>query len=187
MLTPEDPYALWTGEGRVCLLAPLFVLYDYSFRPSHVPSDKAIAWAAESGVLCSDEALLFPDPYPSRAAWCAARCRYTERRLREASSQAPLILINHFPLRQDLVRLKWIPRFSLWCGTRCTEDWHIRFSASVVVYGHLHIRGTHFRDGVRFEEVSMSHSAYWHDPGGLEPYLREILPGPPSQPSGTGL
>src|SRR5579859_2313483 len=34
VLTPEDPYLLWPGEGPACLLAPLFTLYDYSFRPS---------------------------------------------------------------------------------------------------------------------------------------------------------
>ncbi len=176
-LTPEDPYVLWRGEGPACWLAPLFILYDYSFRPAHVLPEKAIEWAAESGVICTDEVLLFPDPYPSRSAWCAARCLYTEKRLEEVSSQAPLVLINHFPLRQDLVRLKWIPRFSLWCGTRCTEDWHVRFAVSVVVYGHLHIRSTDFRDGVRFEEVSLGYPVNWNSRKGIEPYLREILPG----------
>ncbi len=98
-------------------------------------------------------------------------------RLQRVSSQTPLVLINHFPLRRDLAQLRWIPRFSIWCGTRSTEDWHIRFSASVVVYGHLHIRGTYFRDGVRFEEVSLGYSNDWRQANGLQPYLREILPG----------
>lgn len=179
VLTPEDPYVLWPGEGSECLLAPLFVLYDYSFRPEHVPADRAVEWAAESNVICADEVLLHPDPYPSRSAWCAARCAYTERRLQEASSRAPLVLINHFPLRQDLVRLERIPRFTLWCGTRRTEDWHARFRVTVVVYGHLHIRGTHFRDGVRFEEVSLGCSPWnWDHESGIQRYLREILPGP---------
>jgi len=89
-----------------------------------------------------------------------------------------VVLINHFPLRQDLLYLPRIPRFSLWCGTRRTEDWHRRFPVQGVVYGHLHNRATHFRDGVRFEEVSLGYPCDW-DPGrGLQHYLREILPGP---------
>ena len=175
--TPEDPYVLWTGEGTQCRLAPLFLLYDYSFRPDAVPFERAVEWAAESGIVCADEVLLSSEPYSSRSAWCAARCLYTERRLREISGQTPLVLINHFPLRQDLAQLWRIPRFSLWCGTRRTEDWHIRFPVSVVVYGHLHIRGTHFRDGVRFEEVSLGYPGDWHQSSGIQPYLREILPG----------
>lgn len=177
VLTPEDPYIRWPGEGPACLLAPLFTLYDYSFRPNDIPPDQAIEWAAESGVICADEVLLPSDPYPSRSAWCAARCSYTEKRLEEASSRTLLVLINHFPLCQDLARLRWIPRFSLWCGTRRTEDWHIRFPVLVVVYGHLHIRGTRFRDGVRFEEVSLGYPSNWHHENGIQFYLREILPG----------
>jgi predicted phosphodiesterase len=183
VLTPEDPYILWPGEGPPIRLAPLFVLYDYSFRPDDVPADHVIEWAAESGILCADEALLHPDPHPSKPAWCAARCRYTERRLREVASTARLVLINHFPLRQDLVQLERIPRFSPWCGTRRTEDWHIRFPVSVVVYGHLHIRGTHVRDGVRFEEVSFGYPHEWDADKGRQPYLREILPGLDEPPS----
>ncbi|MCI0725419.1 MAG: metallophosphoesterase [Chloroflexi bacterium] len=176
VLTPEDPYILWPGEGPSILLAPLFVLYDYSFRPDHVPFESAVEWAAMSGVLCTDEVLLHPDPYPSRAAWCAARCSYTEKRLQEASAQAPLVLVNHFPLRQDLIRLRWIPCFSLWCGTRHTEDWHTRFRVLTVVYGHLHMRATDYRDGVRFEEVSLGYPHQWQRGRGLEAHLREILP-----------
>lgn len=177
VLTPEDPYILWPGEKFACLLAPLFVLYDYSFRPDYIPADQALEWAARSGVLCTDEALLHPDPYASLSAWCDARCAYTEKRLEETASQAPLVLINHFPLRQDLVRLVHIPRFSLWCGTRQTESWHKRFPVTAVVYGHLHIRGTDYRDGVRFEEVSLGYSSQWLPELGVQGYLREILPG----------
>lgn len=178
VLTPEDPYALWPGEGPACLLAPLFVLYDYSFRPEHVPEERAVEWAAETDVICADEVLLHPDPYPSRSAWCAARCAYTEQRLLEAASGASLVLINHFPLRQDLVQLARIPRFSIWCGTQRTADWHTRFPVSVVVYGHLHVPGTQFRDGVRFEEVSLGLPQWnWDHGDGLRQHLREILPG----------
>jgi hypothetical protein len=87
-------------------------------------------------------------------------------------------LINHFPFREDLVRLRRIPRFSIWCGTRRTEDWHRRFPVAVVVSGHLHIRSTTYRDGVRFEEVSLGYPRDWQQEQGIQPYLREILPGP---------
>src|SRR6266511_6054824 len=58
VLTPEDPYVRWPGTASTCLLAPLFLLYDYSFRPNHVAADVAIEWAMESDVVCADEALL---------------------------------------------------------------------------------------------------------------------------------
>ena len=187
VLTPEDPYVHWPDSDTPCLLAPLFLLYDYSFRPDMILASAAIDWAAETGVLCTDEALLHPDPYHSRAAWCAARCRYTEARLRQVPSQVELVLINHFPLRYDLVNLPRIPRFSLWCGTRTTELWHICFRARAVVYGHLHQRGTHIRDGTRFEEVSLGYPGDWDVAYGVQSYLREILPGPPVPYSGDGL
>jgi 3',5'-cyclic AMP phosphodiesterase CpdA len=176
VLTPEDPYVYWPGAGGKYLLVPLFLLYDYTFRPDHIPVESALDWAIESGVICTDEDLLHPDPYKSRAEWCARRCRLSEERLKEVPDGASLILINHFPLRQDLINLLRYPRFTIWCGTRCTEDWHSRFRVSKVVYGHLHIRGTYFRDGVRFEEVSLGYPRNWHQERGLEYYFREILP-----------
>jgi len=178
VLTPEDPYVEWNiGDGRRYLLVPMFLLYDYSFRPPDIPEEKALEWAEESGVLCTDEELLHPDPYVSRSQWCAERCRYTEERLvREAGRNIPMVLINHFPLRREMADLKRFPRFSLWCGTYRTEDWHTRFPVSVVVYGHMHIRGTHYRDGVRFEEVSFGYPRDWTHKRGMNYYLREILP-----------
>jgi 3',5'-cyclic AMP phosphodiesterase CpdA len=184
VLTPEDPYTLWTGEGPTCVLAPLFLLYDYSFRPDHIPMDQALNWAVDSGVLCADELYLYSDPYPSRQAWCEARCGLTEARLAEVPAEHPLVLINHFPLRRDLVRLPTIPRFSLWCGTRLSENWHTRFRVAVVVSGHLHRRATDWRDGVRFEEVSLGYPRHWRQEKGVEGYLREILPGPEVPPTG---
>jgi 3',5'-cyclic AMP phosphodiesterase CpdA len=193
VLTPEDPYVTWPGEGPRAILAPLFLLYDYSFRPDHIPVEKAIAWAAEDDLLASDEVLLHSDPYPDKPAWCEARCKETEVRLTEAAERGPLVLINHFPLRRDLAILPRIPRFSIWCGTRRTEDWHLRFRAEAVIYGHLHIRATHWRDGVRFEEVSLGYPQNYDPRRGIEPYLRQILPHPahaegrgPSSPSQSG-
>lgn len=175
--TPEDPFVQWPGSDPPLFIAPTFTLYDYSFRPDDVPETEALAWAEASGVVATDEFLLHPDPYPSRQAWCEVRCRYTEERLVEtAVAPNQIILINHFPLRYDLVHLWRIPRFSLWCGTRLTEDWHTRFPIKTVVYGHLHIRGTHMRDGVRFQEVSLGNTVNWQPERGIEPYLRQIWP-----------
>ncbi len=180
VLTPEDPYPLWEGEGGPHRLAPLFLLYDYSFRPDEVPASQALGWAMEHDILCADEHLLHPDPFPSREAWCQARCELTEARLERARvlDAHPMVLINHFPLLRDHAVLPRIPRFSIWCGTRRTEDWHLRFRASVVVYGHLHIRGTRELDGVRFEEVSLGYPSQRRQPLDARDCLKQVLPHP---------
>lgn len=175
VLTPEDPYPVWPGDGPPTVIAPLFTLYDYSFAPDEVPPERAVAWATESGVLCSDEALLHPDPYPTRQAWCHARCDYTEARLREMPADHHTVLINHFQLRRDLAVLPRVPRFSIWCGTRRTEDWHVRFRARAVVMGHLHIRGTRTRDGVPFVEVSLGYPENWDSRRSVDSYVQAIL------------
>ncbi len=33
VITPEDPYPAWEGPGGPAVIAPLFLLYDYSFLP----------------------------------------------------------------------------------------------------------------------------------------------------------
>jgi hypothetical protein len=98
-----------------------------------------------------------------------------ERRLAEAARTHALVLVNHWPLRRDLVRLGRVARYAPWCGTRASEDYHQRYRALVSVHGHLHVRATDERDGVRFEEVSLGYPLHW-DPGrGVADYLREIL------------
>ena len=183
--TPEDPYVVWAREPRA-VIAPMFLLYDYSFRPDTVPADEVLAWAAADGIRSADERFLAPDPYPTREAWCAARVAWTESRLQDAAVRYPLVLINHFPLRSDLVRLSRIPRFSPWCGTRNTENWATRFGAKVVVSGHLHIRTTDWIDGIRFEEVSLGYPKDWCREQGIDGYLREVLPGPPTPKQNMG-
>jgi predicted phosphodiesterase len=176
VLTPEDPYPIVTIDGKKVRIAPLFLLYDYSFRPLDIPIEQALEWASETGDVCSDEILLQPDPYAGIAEWCHARCELTERRLEACRNDLPTVLINHFPLREDLARLPSIPRFTVWCGTRRTDDWHLRFNATVVVSGHLHIPSTSHRDGVRFEEVSFGYPEQWVGLTTLGRCLREILP-----------
>lgn len=177
VLTPEDGFPLWDGPGGPCVVAPLFVLYDYSFRPPQVTRDQVVSWAAETRNVCADEMLLDPIPYASRDDWCAARLGYTEERLAALDPSLPTVLVNHFPLRGDLIHIPRAPRFTPWCGTQATEDWHRRFRAKAVVSGHLHVRRTDWRDGTRFEEVSLGHPRQWDESRGLDHYLRNILPG----------
>ena len=130
----------------------------------------------------ADEDLLAADPYPTRDAWCAARVEATEPRLAALPADVPLIVVNHFPLNADLAVLPRIPRFSIWCGTRSTHDWHKRFRATVAVSGHLHVPRTDWIDGVRFEEVSFGYPPQRRPDRTVDSYLREILPGLPAQP-----
>ena len=177
VLTPEDPFVTWPATGHV--IAPIFTLYDYSFAPDGLTPDAAVAWAAETKVQCADELLLSPAPYASRSDWCAARVAATEARLAAVPADARTILLGHFPLRADLAILPRIPRFAIWCGTTRTTDWHTRYRADVVVSGHLHLRTTRWRDGVRFEETSLGYPAQWQQTRTAASYLRRILPEPP--------
>lgn len=179
VLTPEDPYAVWEGAGGPAVVAPLFVLYDYTFRPDGTRTKaEALARAYETGVVCTDEMLLHPDPYPSRDAWCAARIEETERRLASVDRDLPTVLVNHFPLVREPTRILRYPEFAQWCGSERTADWHLRYRASVVVYGHLHIPRIMWQDGVRFEEVSFGYPREWGRRGAPPSRATQILPSP---------
>jgi 3',5'-cyclic AMP phosphodiesterase CpdA len=175
-LSPEDPYPEWPGDPGT-VIVPMFLLYDYGFRPPEVPLEGAVNWARATGVLCGDERLLPFAPWPSREAWCHARVALTEARLAALPAGTRTVLVNHWPLRYDLARPPRVPRFSLWCGTPLTEDWGVRFHARIVVSGHIHLRTTLFRHGVRYEEVSLGYPRDWRQERGIDWYLREILPG----------
>jgi 3',5'-cyclic AMP phosphodiesterase CpdA len=189
VLTPEDPYPVWDGAGGPATIAPLFLLYDYSFGLNTAPTTAvALARACQAGVVCSDEFLLHPDPYPSRAAWCHARVREAEIRLQACAEDIPTVLVNHFPLLDQPTRVLRHPEFAQWCGTSLTADWHLRFRAAAVVYGHLHIPRTTWYDGVRFEEVSLGYPREWARRERSRGVLRRILPAsesPRRSPSGT--
>ena len=179
VLTPEDPYPVWTGAGGPVMVAPLFLLYDYTFRPPGAATQEAaLAVAYQSGIVCTDEQLLHPDPYPSREAWCRARVEYTMRRLDERDPDIPTVLINHFPLTRLPTLVLRYPEFAQWCGTELTADWHQRYAATTVVYGHLHIPRTTFEDGTRFEEVSLGYPREWRGRSQPKQWPRQILPVP---------
>ncbi len=177
VLTPEDPYPLFPTAAGPVVVAPLFTLYDYSFRDDGVSKEEALAAAETARVVCADEFLLHPAPYSTRDAWSAARVTDTERRLDAIAVELPTVLISHFPLRRDVIDLPHVPQFELWCGTRQTEDWHLRYRAIAVVSGHTHRPATVWRDGVRFEEVSFGNPAERKRRGVTQIALREILPG----------
>jgi hypothetical protein len=175
--TPEDPYPVWDGPGGVAIVAPLFLLYDYTFLPPGIGTkDQALAYAYQTGAVCTDELLLHPDPYASREEWCWARVEATERKLQSCDPAIPLILINHYPLVREPTLVLRYPEFAQWCGTTRTRDWHVRFNTLAVVYGHLHIPRVTWHDGVRFVEASVGYHWEWQRRAGPPGIPRQILP-----------
>ena len=157
VLTPEDAYPVWPDPDGDIVAAPLFVLYDYSLRPDGVTKAQAMAAAYAAGVVCADELSLPAEPYASREAWCAERLRLTRARLDAIPASMRTLLVSHWPLHPAPLRRLRHPEFSLWCGTRETADWHIRYRAVGTVYGHLHIPVADEYDGVRHQEVSLGY------------------------------
>jgi 3',5'-cyclic AMP phosphodiesterase CpdA len=177
VITPEDPYPVWDGAGGPVRIAPLFLLYDYSFGSNvGATREEALKRAYEAGVVCVDEFLLDPVPYPSRRIWCETRVRATVARLEEARPALPTVLVNHFPLLVESTRVLRHPEFAQWCGTVRTADWHRRFDATAVVYGHLHVPRTTWHEGVRFEEVSLGYPRERRGFFSRSRALRRILP-----------
>jgi len=195
VLTPEDPYPVWRGADGPVTVAPLFVGYDYSFLPEGaLTKDEGLAVAEQSGIMCTDEYLLDPDPYPSREEWCWSRVALTEGRLaRELDPAVPAVLVNHYPLVREPTRILRYPQFAQWCGTVRTADWHTRFNVAAVVYGHLHIPRVTWHDGVRFEEVSVGYPREWERRllrfgSARRPGLPwQVLPAPAVVPSPPGV
>ncbi|RCG21398.1 metallophosphoesterase [Streptomyces diacarni] len=179
VLTPEDPYARWQGPEGEVVIAPLFLLYDYSFTaPGTRTKEESLARAHETGVVCTDEFLLHPDPYPAVDDWCRERVAVTRERLDALGTDTPLVLASHWPLLREPTNVMWYPEFAQWCGTELTADWHTRYPVAAAVYGHLHIPRTTHHDGVRFEEVSIGYPREWRRRGHPRGLLRQILPTP---------
>jgi 3',5'-cyclic AMP phosphodiesterase CpdA len=176
IITPEDPYPVWDGPGNTgpVTIAPVFLLYDYTFRPDGAQTkEEGLKLAYEKGIVCTDEALLHPDPHKTIEEWCWARIEATERRLAARDPALPVVFVTHYPLVREPTRVLRYPLFAQWCGTTRTADWHLRFNAAAVVYGHLHIPRVTWYDGVRFEEVSLGYPREWG--------RRDVKPGVPRQ------
>ncbi|MCY9784175.1 metallophosphoesterase [Nocardiopsis sp. EMB25] len=177
--TPEDPYPVWEGPDGPVVVAPLFLLYDHTFRPEGTRTkEEALAVAHDAGVVCTDEYLLHPDPYPGRDAWCRARLDYTRGRLDALPQGAPTVLVNHWPMVREPTRVLRYPEFAQWCGTEETADWHVRYRARAVVYGHLHIPRTIVVDGVPHIEVSLGYPREWGPRPAPPEGPRRVLPLP---------
>ena len=177
VITPEEPYVHWVGEDGPAVIVPLFLLYDYTFRPAGATSKAdGLDRAYRTGVVSTDERLLHADPYPSTEAWCQARLAATERRLAELPAGRSTVLVNHFPLIREPTSVMRYPEFAQWCGTVSTADWPVRFNATAVVYGHLHIPRTTWHDGVRHEEVSLGYPREWRRRATAPAIPRQILP-----------
>ncbi|MGD9986991.1 MAG: metallophosphoesterase [Pseudonocardia sp.] len=187
VVTPEDPYPVWTGADGPIVVAPLFLLYDYSFLPAGTSTvEEGIAAAQAARVVCTDEFLLYPDPYASRQEWSDARITATQRRLDGIDPHLPTVLVNHWPLTRSPTRILRHPEFSLWCGSTRTADWHVRYRARTVVYGHLHVPRVTWEDGVRFVEVSLGYprEQRFRAERGIvtETLPRQVLPVPAPEP-----
>jgi 3',5'-cyclic AMP phosphodiesterase CpdA len=196
VVTPEDEFPVWDGPDGPVTVAPLFTLYDYSFRadgatagndPSaavlaaidEAVSDDgrsaALAAARKAGIKPVDEGRLHSDPYPSAAAWCRDLVAATERRLTAVTG--PVVLVSHWPLVRGPVAELRHQAFAPWCGTTLTADWPTRHQTVAAVYGHLHVPRTTGHDGVRFEEVSVGYPREWQRRGTAPPPPRVILEG----------
>jgi 3',5'-cyclic AMP phosphodiesterase CpdA len=179
VVTPEDPYPVWPHAGEPVVVAPLFLLYDYSFlTPGTHSKAESLAAAHEAGVVCTDERLLFPDPHGSIDDWCRARVESTRERLSALDPALSTVLVNHWPLTRTPTQILRYPEFAQWCGTTLTADWHVRYRARAVVYGHLHIPRLIVEDGVRMEEVSLGYPREWRRRRLERRLLRPILPEP---------
>jgi 3',5'-cyclic AMP phosphodiesterase CpdA len=177
--TPEDPYPVWDGPGGPVTVAPVFLLYDFTFRPDGAQTrEEGRTMAYDKGIICRDDALLHPDPYPTVDDWCSARLELTQARLAARDPALPVVFVSHYPLVREPTRVLRYPLFAQWCGTTRTSDWHVRFGAAAVVYGHLHIPRVTWYDGVRFEEVSLGYPREWRRRAAPPRVPRQILPGP---------
>ena len=59
VVTPEDPYPTWQTATAPVVIAPLFVLYDHTFRPAGTfTKEEALSVAASAGVVCTEEYFL---------------------------------------------------------------------------------------------------------------------------------
>ncbi|CAM5701673.1 Metallophosphoesterase OS=Streptomyces tendae OX=1932 GN=GUR47_02195 PE=4 SV=1 [Streptomyces tendae] len=176
--TPEDPYPVWEGAGGPAVVAPLFLLYDYSFLPAgcatkaegYWSTRRAPASCAATSTCCT------PIPIPAVRPGAGRGSRRPSAGSPRSPRTCPTIPVNHYPLHRHPTDVLWYPEFAMWCGTSLTADWHRRFRVDTMVYGHLHIPRTTWHEGVRFEEVSVGYPREWRKRPGPPGQLRRILP-----------
>lgn len=153
VVTPEDDFPVFDGVTVV----PLFTLYDYSFRGPGMTVEQALESAQDKQIVMTDEVAIAP--FADIRAWCWDRLTYSVKRL--SKIKGPTVLVNHWPLVQEpTLQLRW-PEIALWCGTRHTRGWAMRYNAKAVVYGHLHIPSEIEVDGVKHVEVSLGYPKEW--------------------------
>ena len=143
----------------------------------YMAAEIVIGLAADSLALISDAAHMLTDA-------ASIGLVLITMRLAARPPGMPTVLVNHWPLTRLPTLVLRYPEFAQWCGTTQTADWHQRFRAAAVVYGHLHIPRTMFEDGVRFEEVSLGYP-YEQDRHPERPrQLIQILPPGPARTLG---
>ena len=147
--TPEDPFPVFGGVT----VAPLFTLYDYSFRPPGVTASEALNAARAARATLDDE--LFIAPFVDVEAWCAERVAYSRTRL--STVEGPTLLVNHWPLVVEPTRRMRQPEMALWCGTTLTRSFARDHRAVAVVHGHLHMPEEILVEGVPHVDVSLGY------------------------------
>ncbi|GAB3708569.1 metallophosphoesterase [Corynebacterium nasicanis] len=147
--TPEDPYPVF-GDVTV---APLFTLYDYSFRPAGRSAAEALIDARAARATLDDE--LYIAPYVDVVEWCAERVAYSRERL--TAVDGPTLLVNHWPLAVEPTRRLRQPDMALWCGTTLTRSFARDYRAVGVVHGHLHMPEEIMVEGVPHVDVSLGY------------------------------
>ncbi|MDX7987496.1 metallophosphoesterase [Xenorhabdus sp. 12] len=163
VLTPEDEFHSYhMGDDTRITIAPIFTLYDYSFRNTFdYTVDQAIERARRCGVISSDEFFLKTYPYKNVVDWCRERLLYTEKRLNAIPDGENIILMSHFPvIRKPLESLR-NTEFSIWCGSEKTHQWASRKGVRMVIYGHLHIPNLEYIQNVAHVEVSLGYPREW--------------------------
>ncbi len=186
VLTPEDEWPVWEGDGRTGAGVPavpaLRLLVAACARTwSGSASREALEVAREAGVVCTDEFLMSSDPYPGPPAWCAERLALIRgQRLAARPAGMPTVLVNHWPLTALPLQVLRHPEFALWCGSAGhralapSSTTRRRWST-----GTCTCPRTTWEDGVRFEEVSVGYPREWQRHGLVRGPLRQILPAPP--------
>ena len=164
VLTPEDPYARWPGDGPTRAIVPTFLLFDYSFRPDRRDA-RATRWRGPRSPACDRPTKICSRPIriATRDDWCAARVAATEARLAALPADVKLIVANHFPLRRDLAvaaahpALLDLVRHDADRTTGIAASTSKRWSTATCTCDRARAI-----DGVRFEEVSLGYPKQWN-------------------------